>query len=782
MNIFGFKVPSINLKKKVPQTALKPSEEKRRASYSLKERPRASVSYEIKDIYQAITQAINPILSDRSRLLLIYDYILNDGHLTSQMEQAKMTVLSEPFGLYQNGKIQTDTTKILQSAWFENIIIGALEAEFFGYSLLDAFPTGKVLDVKPIARLNVAPDDKLLLLDGMRVGNTIPYGGLENKLFLMQFGKNKDLGTLLKCSFNVIYKFYARSDWSRASEKFGMPILHIKANTNNDTELDHIEQKAANFGTDGYIVTQAGDEAFIVERKSSDMHKIYLENISYCDEQNSKVINGQTGTSDEKAFAGSAQVHERMQNTFTVARLRRIKYEMNDKVIPYLVNFNIIPDGLEFDYNIFREDPLKIVDPPIPPDPLEEPPLDPKAAVKLSKKKLNSFPSITLGRRFQRLNLSTLDTMLDGLIDDLYHQHKAQDTNTAPIFKENYASLRNAVDAGCGKQWFDQQYGTTSYEMQKNLRTNAGVFAAFKKHDQVEKMVAALRDDSGNLRSISEFTKAAREINSTYQVNYLKAEYLAADRASRTAVDWGKAVANQHLYPNIEYTPSRSAHPRDEHKEYYGIILPVNDPFWDSHLPPIDWGCKCGWKSSRSAVVPAPNDLPPVPPAFAHNPGKDGQVFSNDHPFYRMGNAEFEKVADAAKKETMRFESGETFKNRHETLNTKVERTDLYRKEVIDGLQQKVPSDITITFSRATYEHNLGFTKDFWDRLYTLNNLKEIMTKATFKDYEVYSKDDPKSKKLGFFVFNYVKNGKTLILKVVEYKDGRTILYHIKAK
>ena len=47
-------------------------------------------------------------------------------------------------------------------------------------------------------------------------------------------------------------------------------------------------------------------------------------------------MNGQTGTSDEKSFVGSAEVHERVLDKFTEARLKRVQDIVNYKLLPFL--------------------------------------------------------------------------------------------------------------------------------------------------------------------------------------------------------------------------------------------------------------------------------------------------------------------------------------------------------------------------------------------------------------------------------------------------------------
>jgi uncharacterized protein with gpF-like domain len=46
-------------------------------------------------------------------------------------------------------------------------------------------------------------------------------------------------------------------------------------------------------------------------------------------------------------------------------------------------------------------------------------------------------------------------------------------------------------------------------------------------------------------------------------------------------------------YMSFELGPSR-VH-RDQHVDWEGTILPVDDPWWDTHSPPLGYGCKC-WR------------------------------------------------------------------------------------------------------------------------------------------------------------------------------------------
>ncbi len=365
-------------------TAAKP--ENKRATGRIRKVSKREAQYQIADIKSALMQAKDAINPNRKKLLEIYEYIRKDGHLQSQIKVAKLKVLSEPWLLYSSAETpDLKASQLLANRWLRLVIECILEAELYGFSLveLDAIDpaTFMVGKVKNIDREYVSIENQWILLDGTVMGDFLPYGDYKNELDLLEFGDPENYGCLLEASYNVIFKFYSRSDWSRGNEKLAMPILTIEADTNNDTELDRLERQAANFGTDGYIVMQKGDKASILERKSDNFHLSWKESIAYCDEQVSKIINGQTSSSDQKAFVGAAEVQERTMEDFTAARLQNIVDEMKETVLPYLrlKGFNI-PEGLYFDYPELIRQRKKKIEGPMLPVPGEVPPApgDPK--------------------------------------------------------------------------------------------------------------------------------------------------------------------------------------------------------------------------------------------------------------------------------------------------------------------------------------------------------------------------------------------------------------------
>ena len=350
--IFGY---SVTLGKSGSKNASNAAAPKKRASTVIRKQPKREVSFQIADIKLAIQMAENADQPNRQRLHEIYRYIIRDGHLKSQLRTARIKVKTEPWMLYtEDDEPDEAATKLFRKRWFNEIINYILDSEFHGYSVIEFTPgdpaNAEMKKVELIDREFISIERQWILIEGTINGAYLPYGDIMWDIDLVEFGDRKDLGTLLECSYNIIWKYYSRSDWSRASEKVGMPILSIEVDTTDDGELDDMEKRAANFGTDGYIVTQKGDTVTLIERKSDKLHDIYKDNIELCNDEISKIINGQTSTSDKKSFTGAAEVHERVLEEFTIARLQMIADEINDKLIPYLSRKGFPIDGRKFNY------------------------------------------------------------------------------------------------------------------------------------------------------------------------------------------------------------------------------------------------------------------------------------------------------------------------------------------------------------------------------------------------------------------------------------------------
>ena len=77
------------------------------------------------------------------------------------------------------------------------------------------------------------------------------------------------------------------------------------------------------------------------------------------------------------------------------------------------------------------------------------------------------------------------------------------------------------------------------------------------------------------------------------QKSRIKTIYDTNMRMSRATGQRQRVERTKKLLPYLIYELGPSKVHRDEHLGWAGTILPVDDPWWQEHYPPSDFGCKC---------------------------------------------------------------------------------------------------------------------------------------------------------------------------------------------
>ena len=166
------------------------------------------------------------------------------------------------------------------------------------------------------------------------------------------------------------------------------------------------------------------------------------------------------------------------------------------------------------------------------------------------------------------------------------------------------------------------------------LRNNE-VFVAFKVHRMQNDMARLLLDSNGNLKPFEQWRKEVIPIASHQVGQWLRTEYNTAVLRAHQAADWQQFEREKDVLPNLRWMPSTSVNPGKDHMVFWGTVRPIDDPFWNEHRPGDRWNCKCDLSSTDDPVTEIPDftkkDNPH--PGLDNNPGKDGKLFSDTHPY-----------------------------------------------------------------------------------------------------------------------------------------------------
>ena len=203
---------------------------------------------------------------------------------------------------------------------------------------------------------------------------------------------------------------------------------------------------------------------------------------------------------------------------------------------------------------------------------------------------------------------------------------------------QDTASYEHAVSFTVAKMMDEDMLGETRAAVTDAL-ANGTDFATFQKRLKPYLMArgwwgqAVMGDpDTGEIQKVQ--LGSTRRLRTIYHTN-LHTAYAAGQ--------WERIQRNKKLFPYLKYIPSDAAEPRESHKPFYGMVLPVDDPFWSTHFPPNGWGCKCNVRAltreqaektgiSKSPVLKDVEHINTrtgeveyypegVNPSFAHNPG-----------------------------------------------------------------------------------------------------------------------------------------------------------------
>ena len=147
-----------------------------------------------------------------------------------------------------------------------------------------------------------------------------------------------------------------------------------------------------------------------------------------------------------------------------------------------------------------------------------------------------------------------------------------------------------------------------------------------------------LVDEKGGLKPFDVWMRDIRGMTDHYVRSWLRTEYSTAVIRAHQAADWKHFEDEADVLPNLRWMPTTSPDQDPLHRQYWErkLTLPVGHPFWDEHRPGDRWNCKC---SLAATDEPADDslirDFSPVPkqPGLDNNPGKDGKLFADSHPY-----------------------------------------------------------------------------------------------------------------------------------------------------
>lgn len=343
MNIFGIHIPFTQIDN---ASKTLPKEVDTRSHIAPIQAQIYRISQDIGKWRTALTAAENVNNPQRYWLLQTYNDIILDAHTTACIQQRKNLTLSRNFCVMNKDKSENEQlTEMLESQWFRDFLDLSLDSMFWGYSLIqfDSLVNDNFNEVNLVPRQFVKPEFSIVTKNwGDTVG--INYKEAPYNEFCIGVGKPRDLGLLNKVAPLVIWKKNALSAWAQHQEIFGSPIRIGKTSSRDKKTTDNMDNMLKNMGVAAWGRFDTSDIIELIESNKADAYMVFDMMIERCNSEIAKLILGQTGTTAEKSFVGSAEVHERILKQYG---------ENDEHFIENVLNYQLIPmlEGLGIKFN-----------------------------------------------------------------------------------------------------------------------------------------------------------------------------------------------------------------------------------------------------------------------------------------------------------------------------------------------------------------------------------------------------------------------------------------------
>ncbi len=268
---------------------------------------------------------------NRARLVNLYNDLLIDTVLADAVDKRIRAVTNFELKFLSDGKEVDVMADFMDTPEFEELLTEIMMTKFYGKSVIElSFKSGFNLFSVPRQNLQTA---KKIILRNLSDPDGISY---ENDDFILNLGKDDDLGLFLKTAPHAIFKRNGGSDYAQFCELFGIPILAGLYDPEDEGGREEMEKAFRLRGAGGSVtMSNKGDIKTIGEAggTAGAVHPTFLK---YCDEQILIGIVSQTMTTINGSSLAQGKVHAETEGDLNKADRRFVQRVLNRMLLPLL--------------------------------------------------------------------------------------------------------------------------------------------------------------------------------------------------------------------------------------------------------------------------------------------------------------------------------------------------------------------------------------------------------------------------------------------------------------
>jgi len=313
MNILGYNINKV-------KNLVQPTDIYTAGKYQYVVRSKTIENANVEEYRTALDSARSAYVQQRQT---IYNYYQNaidlDAHLTGLIEKRLLATVGRKL-IYVNdaGQEVEAVNQMTSSPVFEKFIRELLSAKVFwglGLFLFEADST-KPFELKyaTIPVQNIDPYQKMVRYMPFGITDKDKSFSKDNMATLV--GQQDLGGLLLQASLVALRKREALNDWASYSQLAGNNFMVVKYRSEKPDEYaaKTARETVANAGR-GVFSAKPGVDIEAQNLSSSSQNQLFTDYVKYLDDTLTKLVLGQTMTTEDGASRSQAEVHERVQDT-----------------------------------------------------------------------------------------------------------------------------------------------------------------------------------------------------------------------------------------------------------------------------------------------------------------------------------------------------------------------------------------------------------------------------------------------------------------------------------
>ena len=243
------------------------------------------------------------------------------------------------------------------------------------------------------------------------------------------------------------------------------------------------------------------------------------------------------------------------------------------------------------------------------------------------------------------------DDQIKDLLDGIYAGSITEHDLPEDLYYAIADYLKSGLYSGFGGALTD--FAGKDLELLQELRENIYMFSAAKTYQETKDIRDLMFNSDGDLVSNREFNQLGAQAFDQWNNDWGRTEYNTARAQAQTAGQWNEIQSSKDILPFLTYSTIGDAcaicAPLD------GFTAHVDDPVWDSIMPVNHFNCECIVTQEDEEAIPTPTDekesiynqvTGEMSDEFKMNPGKDGYIFSPEHPYFEVAPKDREYAAN----------------------------------------------------------------------------------------------------------------------------------------